>query len=477
MRMNKNDTVAVSIHKNYPGAELIGDFCAVKEVVHHSKDAKQGALFVCLSGFNHDGHDFVNEAYEKGCRHFLCEREICVPADASVAKVHSVRMHLFDFLSDFFGFCSADFKCIAVTGTKGKTTTALMLHHILNKKGYRAACSSTVGIFGEEWLHDTENTTPDIFVLARWLGKMKRAEIRYVIVEVSSAALSGGRIYGMHFDIGILTSFSRDHIGKGEHKNMAEYLCAKKSLFSLYGIKNAILPEGIYRGEFIVSDSENRIAIKTDAQVVSEVEEGLNEQKFKYREKEIRLSIAGAHNRTNARLALAAASLATGEREEAFFSCLSNFSVSGRFEQLLHKGVIVVIDYAHNRESFQAVATSVSKISSGKKICVFGSVGGRGENRRLDLAHTACEIMDFSIITEDDSGKEDPLHICAQIYAAFPDKTRARIVTDRVQAIRYAFSLCREGDALLLLGKGHERVMKRREENLQFSERDIVSSL
>ncbi len=475
--MKREDFVASCILKNYKTAECVGDFREVKGICHHSREAEYGLLFVCLRGASEDGHNFAMDAYDRGCRHFLCERALALPRDASYIKVKSVRAHLYGFLSDFFGFRDGDLTLVAVTGTKGKTTTARMLTHVLQKRGYGAACSTTLGITLGDGCLETGNTTPDIFLLSRWLGDLRKKGIRYGIVEVSSAALASGRIFGMPFEIGILTSFSRDHIGKGEHQNMAEYLCAKKSLFSSYGVKTAILPSGVYRGEFIVSDAENIKLLSADADAVSSVEARLNGQAFICENEKMEISMVGEHNRTNARLALCAAAILTGERESVFHPYLKDFSVPGRLEQILHKGVLVVIDYAHNRESLLAVSKAVAGQTQGRRICVFGSVGERGEMRRSDLAEAACEAMDFSVITEDDSGKEDPLHICAQIYAAFSDKTRACIVLNRAEAIRYAFSLCKKGDALLLLGKGHERVLKGKNGAVPFSEKEIVLAL
>ena len=134
--------------------------------------------------------------------------------------------------------------------------------------------------------------------------------------------------------------------------------------------------------------------------------------------------------------------------------------IPGRYEQIKHKGITVVIDYAHNYESFKAVADAAAMRSKGRKICVFGSVGGRGLQRRKELARAAEESADLCVITEDDPGDESAIHICSEIYSFFEDKAKAKIVVDRSEAIRYAFSLCEKEDTLLLLGKGHETVQK-----------------
>ena len=464
------------IKQHYADATFNGKPKSIKNVVKHSDKATADSLFVCIRGIGADGHDYAKIAYQNGCRTFLCERELSLPADACIVLVRDVRDGLFKMLSDFYKISEGDFEFCAVTGTKGKTTTAMMLMHLLNKHGYKAACSTTLGLCVGSEMWETENTTPDLFVIVPWLSRLKKQGIRYVVIEVSSAALSGERLRGMRFAIGVLTSFSEDHVGVGEHESLEDYLAAKRSLFSSYGIKMAIFPREVSVGKYIVRESSCVIGIPSDEEEISNVTEREQGQCFIYKGREVLLSLPGRHNRTNARLALTAAAILTGKSEEEFISHLSDLCIPGRYEQFVKNGVSIVIDYAHNQESFFAVAKTAKRRSRGRVLAVFGSVGERGEGRRQALAHAADTLFDYSVITADNPGCEDAFHICAEIYAAFSDKSHACIVADREHAIRHAFSLCEKGDTLLLLGKGHEGYQKTKNGCIPFSERSILFS-
>ena len=476
MIINKNE-FAAWIKKSYPDARICGEEREISSIAGHSDKAKEGALFVCLKGSVSDGHFYAAAAYERGCRAFLCEKEIKLPGDATLVLVRSIREGLYSLLSDCYGINGDDLSLCAVTGTKGKTTTAYLLTQILNKAGYKAACSTTLGLFDGNATVPTANTTTDLFTLVPWLSDLKSKGVRYAVIEASSAALAGARLYGMQFNIGILTSFSVDHVGRGEHRTVAEYLCAKRSLFSSYGIRKAIYPRDIYRGAFIVSDAEMTVPLPPDEEAVEKTVEQKIGQRFLYKKQWLSLALPGAHNRTNARLALCAATELTGESEERLIPLLSDIKVEGRYEESEKNGVTVVIDYAHNGESFISVLTTAKNRTRGRILAVFGSVGGRGEGRRSALARAASAYADYAVITSDDPGAEDAFHICAQIYSAFSDKTRGCIITDRLAAIRHAYSLCRPGDTLLLLGKGHESVQKTKNGVFPFSERRIVDNL
>ncbi|HBJ19242.1 MAG TPA: hypothetical protein DDY70_05865, partial [Clostridiales bacterium] len=323
-------------------------------------------------------------------------------------------------------------------------------------------------------------TTPSFFSLAPLFADFVRRGIRTVVMEVSSQALADGRVFGIPFFLGIFTSFSPDHIGRDEHRDLAEYVAAKRSLFTSYGIRTAIANADAPYAAYIISDVPEKRFCSTEhpsdfyGRILATDRDGTRFSLFGVTGK---ISMPGRYHVNDALLALAAAGTLTGRRAESFLPALAGVTVPGRFERVWHGGRLFFIDFAHNAESVRKFSATVRELYPGRQIALFGSVGGRGETRRALLAEAAEASADFSVITSDDPGREDPLGICAEIYAHFADKTKAKIVVDREQAIRYAYHISSPGDVILLLGKGHETVQKTTTGALPFFEKNIIAAL
>ena len=155
---------------------------------------------------------------------------------------------------------------------------------------------------------------------------------------------------------------------------------------------------------------------------------------------------------------------------------ISELTVPGRFESRYIDGKRIVIDYAHNYDSMREVISLSRRLFGGRIICVFGSVGGRSYNRRCELAHAAEKYADMSVITTDSPGFELPLSVCADIYAEFSDKTRAKIIVERSEAISYAINEARSGDCVMLLGRGHEDTISYGTRSVSFSDSEYIKT-
>ncbi|MBR5267230.1 MAG: UDP-N-acetylmuramoyl-L-alanyl-D-glutamate--2,6-diaminopimelate ligase, partial [Lachnospiraceae bacterium] len=208
------------------------DAC-VEEVIYDSRRARENSVFVCIKGSVRDSHDFIPDVLEKGCKVFVVEHEVEVPADVTVIKVENGRLALAELSAARFGYPAEKLVTIGITGTKGKTTTSYMIKTILEAVGKKTGLIGTNGaVIGEEKI-PTANTTPESYVVQEFFAKMVEAGCDCVVMEVSSQALMLHRVGGITFDYGLFTNISPDHIGPNEHESFEEYLQYKAKMLQV----------------------------------------------------------------------------------------------------------------------------------------------------------------------------------------------------------------------------------------------------
>lgn len=454
------------------------------EILHITDDSRHIGddtfLFVARRGHHADGGAFAPDAYRRGCRTFLSEKKLLLPSDALQIICKSLIKTSAELLFRRYGNPERKLRFVGITGTKGKTTTAFFLTRLLRYAGEKTALLGTLGVDTGDGMLPTENTTPSLFETVPLFADFVGRGIGTVVTEVSSQALADGRVYGIPFSLGVFTSFSPDHIGTTEHRDLAEYRAAKRSFFTAYGVETAIANGDDPAAAYMVSDVSHRRFCSLGecgdfrAHILAE---GIDGTRFSLSGTEGTISLAGRHYLTDALLALCAAECLTGVRATRFLPALAGVTVPGRFERMTVGGRLFIIDFAHNEDSVRKVVGTAGRLSCGARIAVFGSVGERSEGRRASLARAVESTADFAVITSDDPGREDPLGICADIYSCFSDKTKAKIVPDRAEAIRYAYRISAPGDVILLLGKGHETFQKTAQGIFPFSEKNILASL
>ncbi|MBR4959743.1 MAG: UDP-N-acetylmuramoyl-L-alanyl-D-glutamate--2,6-diaminopimelate ligase [Clostridia bacterium] len=428
------------------------------------------SLFVCMPGARLDGHDFAPAMYEKGCRVFLCDRKMDLPPDAVQIQVETPRRALALLSAAFYGYPAREMQIIGITGTKGKTTTAILLSGILSENGIPCAYIGSNGIdIGEEH-YETVNTTPESHELHRYFRKMLDVGYRHVVMEVSSQALHTWRVHGISFDTCLFTNLGEDHISPSEHPSFADYMDCKRRLFFDYPCRHIVtnaddphwqtvsgnpdVPTLTYAidartpVDFAASDirpfrSDTALGIEFDC-----VQEG--------RRIPVRLRTPGDFSVYNGLCAIAAASL-YGVTPEACAKTLYRMSIKGRFEIVdALPGVTFLVDYAHNGMSLENALTELRKYDPTRLICLFGSIGGRAQNRRRELAETSGRLADISIITSDNPDREPPEDIIREILSWFDLSRPHYVFPDREEAVRAAVQMARPGDIVLLAGKGHE---------------------
>jgi len=478
-----------SFVKNIPARIYQDRDIEIERIEYNSRVAREGDLFVCLTGARRDGHEFAPMAYENGVRAFLCERPIDLPYDAVQVVTDDTRAALAIISADFYGRPADKLKVIGITGSKGKTTTALLVKEILCAAGKNCAYIGSNGVIINNKHTETVNTTPESLVLHRYFRMMLDEGVEYAVLEVSSQALMHNRVDGIPFAAVAYTNLSPDdHIGEGEHANYEEYRDAKKRLFesdrfdSPFCIFNADDKEA----EYMVSDSRGELisySMKGNGKICaysprryrSETSLGIEfDCSFDGVTIPVKLMSPGEFSAYNGLCAMALCSCFDVSCD---FSArvLANTPVQGRFEIVEGTpGVTFIIDYSHSGFSLTKALTTIKEYEPERIICVFGSVGGRTQCRRQELALAASKYADYSIITSDNPDFEDPENVIAEIAFHMGKGAQFECVTDRGEAIRRAVSMARRGDVVLFAGKGHETYQLICGEKVPFSEREVI---
>lgn len=457
----------------------------VEALCYDSRKAASDNAFVALCGTVSDGHAFVQSAYDNGCRAFVVQRPVILPSDADIVQVPDTRAALASLSACLFEHPATRIKAIGITGTKGKTSVAHLIRHMLDETGHKAGLIGTTGIRFGDVVRKTVNTTPESYELQRALSDMEKADCQYACVEVSSQGLMTHRVDGLPFEIGIFTNLSPDHIGPGEHSSFEEYMGWKAQLFRRcrIGILNR--------------DDAHFADMTKDATCIIRTF-GMNDQADYWADDvhllrepgflgvgftchtpsdsfPIRLPQPGRFSVYNA-LAAIGAGCELGIPLSQIATVLAGAVIPGRIQLIpALPYCTIVVDYAHNELSLRSILTTLREYHPRRLICLFGSVGGRTQLRRQTLAHAAAQLADFSILTSDNPDFEDPVAILEDIEQGMSAaKGHFISIPDRGDAIRYAVDMAKPGDMILLAGKGHEDYQLIRGERIPFCERDVV---
>ncbi len=457
----------------------------IDDIVYDSRKARPDVIFVCLVGAFSDGHKYISSAYEKGCRCFLCEREVSLPDDATVIITENTRATLAKISCNFFRNPSRELCLIGITGTKGKTTVAHIVKFVLESGGIKTGIIGTVGAFYGDVKLPTVNTTPESYELQKMLRQMVAGGCKAVAMEVSSLGLKHHRVDGTHFSWGVFTNLYPDHIGTNEHDSFEEYAYWKTRLFPMCD-RAIVNIDDPFATEVIKSCNDRVITYgkREDADYVltffgKRKEKNLLCVEFDVKsprcENSYLLALPGEINAHNALIA-AALGESMGISPEKMSEGFSSVFVKGRGEFVrVSEDITVIIDYAHNGISLKSIIDTAKEYPHNRIITLFGSVGGRTECRREELGTVSGTYSNFTVITSDDPENEEPVKICKEI-AHYCNKVGGEyvIIPDRSEAIHYAVGIAQKGDILILAGKGHEEFMKIKGEKIPFSEVDEV---
>lgn len=458
----------------------------IKDIVYDSRKAESGTVFVCLSGLKADGHKYAQSAYDKGARFFIVEKDVELPCDAVQLKVENSRAALRNMSAEFFGHADRELKIIGITGTKGKTTVAHLIQKILNASGIPAGIIGTVGAEFNGIKMPTANTTPESYELQKIFRTMAANGCKAVALEVSSLGVKHGRVDGIQFAAGVFTNLSPDHIGPLEHDTFEEYAYWKSVLFEHCDTAVMNFDDEAYKIMEencrcrIISyglDSDYDISAADVQPVRNRRTTGISfDCSVLGKDLKITAPIPGTFNAYNI-LAALGASIAVGADVSDAAKALENIRIRGRAETVdIDADFDVIIDYAHNGLSLKSILETLYDYKTGRIICVFGSVGGRTQERRRGMGLVAGSMCELCVLTSDNPDFEEPMNIINDIAEAVTEAGgRYAAEPDRKKAIEYALSIAEKGDIILLAGKGHEEYQLINGVKEPFSELDCIN--
>ncbi|MFW5995698.1 MAG: UDP-N-acetylmuramoyl-L-alanyl-D-glutamate--2,6-diaminopimelate ligase [Halanaerobiaceae bacterium] len=456
----------------------------VSNIVNDSRDAGDGDLFICITGFNTDGHKYIDQAYSRGTRIFVIEREIeNYRTDCTYIFVKDSRKAMGYIASAFYNYPLRELKLIGVTGTNGKTTTTFLIKSILEHVGNRVGLIGTIEVQVPGNSYPSTRTTPESLELYHYFREMVDRGVTHVVMEVSSHALDLNRVAGMEFDASVFTNISRDHLDY--HESIKDYLRAKCRLFEIvkpegYGIVNL---DDKYSEEVCDSTRGDILTygITGDADFRSvNISVGPEGASFCLNGKDfcVDLNLTGRFNVYNA-LASIAVSRSLGVNYGDIRDGLEGIKgVPGRFE-LIKEGqnFSVVVDYAHTPDGMKNVLDTARNLAKNRVIVVFGCGGDRDRSKRSVMGRLGAELADYSIITSDNPRSEDEEDIIAQIERGIEEMSEPGtydVFIDRREAIFRAVEEAREGDMVLIIGKGHETYQVFKDKTIHFDDREVA---
>ena len=439
-----------------------------REVMHITFDSRsvcEGTLFVAQRGVHMDGHKFIEQAVGQGALAVVCE---CLPdimnPDVTYIVVEDSSAALGTIASNYYGNPTKQIKLVGVTGTNGKTTTVTLLHRMFRMSGHHVGLISTIVNKIDEHEIQTKHTTPDSLEINRLLSEMVSQGCDYCFMEVSSHAVVQQRIAGLTFYGGVFSNITHDHLDF--HKTMKAYIEAKKGFFDM-------LPSGAFalvnkddrNGMVMVQNTKATVSTYSlrgnadfGCKIIENTFQGLH---LELNGQEIWVRLVGKFNAYNVTAIYGVAVLCGIEKMEALRLLSTLSAAEGRFEYVNGKGVTAIVDYAHTPDALENVIDTINAIRKKQQrlITVVGCGGDRDKTKRPEMAQIAVRKSDTAILTSDNPRTENPEEILDDMFAGLsPDEVRHALrISDRRQAIKTACMTAREGDIILVAGKGHEK--------------------
>ncbi|HIV85349.1 MAG TPA: UDP-N-acetylmuramoyl-L-alanyl-D-glutamate--2,6-diaminopimelate ligase [Candidatus Monoglobus merdigallinarum] len=461
-----------------------GSGVKISGITYDSRNVRPGFVFVCITGFEVDGHKFARSAVENGAVAVVAEHELPTVGVPCII-VKNTRKAMSQMAAAYYDYPFRKFKLIGITGTNGKTTSTYLIKSILEYTGKKVGLIGTNQNMIGDTVIPTSRTTPDSLELMQLFDKMASNGADYVVMEVSSHALALDRVTACRFDVGAFTNITQDHLDF--HKTMEEYLSAKSILFNISA--NGVINIDDSRSSFLLEhercDRVITYGIKNECDLrASDIklgEKGVEfDISFEGETMRVALPIPGEFSVYNAMTAIGSCLAAGISLKCAVEGLHSASGVKGRIEIVDTPGTdyTVIIDYAHTPDGLLNVLNAIKGFAGGRIVTLFGCGGDRDATKRPIMGKIAGELSDFCIVTSDNPRSEDPDEIIKQVLEGVKESGCEYVaITNRFSAIEYALDHAEKNDIILLAGKGHETYQVLGNGTICFDEREIVKKL
>ena len=451
-----------------------------------SRKITSSDVFVAIRGSVSDGHDFIEQAITVGATAVVCDTipEFIVDGITYI-QVKDTNKALAFMAANYFGNPSQNLKLVGITGTNGKTTVASLLYQLFKKAGFKVGLLSTVKILVDDTEYKATHTTPDSITINHYLKEMNDVGVEYCFMEVSSHGIHQKRTEALHFEGGVFTNLSHDHLDY--HPTFAEYRDVKKKFFdhlpkSAFALVNVDDKNGLV----MLQNSNARkltYALKTYADYKAQIlENQLSGLLLKVNDNEVWVRLIGTFNAYNL-LAIYGTAVELGLDSFEVLRLLSELeSVSGRFQFIIStEKITAIVDYAHTTDALENVLKTINDIRTKNEqlITVVGCGGDRDKTKRPIMANIASQMSDKLIITSDNPRTENPEVIIAEMEAGVEAQNYKKTIaiSDRKQSIKMACQLANPNDIILIAGKGHETYQEIHGIRYDFDDMKIVKEL
>lgn len=445
---------------------VVGDTSIeVNQIQFDSRKVDSKDVFVAIKGTVVDGHNFINQVIQKGIVAVICEEIPEKKAEGvTYVKVDNSAKALAIMASNYYGVPSENLKLIGVTGTNGKTTIATLLYQLFKKAGYKVGLLSTVKVLVNDKEYKATHTTPDSLTINNHLKEMNEEGVEFCFMEVSSHGIHQSRTEGLHFEGGVFTNLTHDHLDY--HETFAEYRDVKKYFFdqlpkTAFSLVNIDDKNGLIMLQNTAS-KKYTYALKNYANYKAQIlENQLNGLFLKVNDNEVWTKLIGNFNAYNLLAIYGTADLLGLESVEILRLMSELESVSGRFQYMVSDDKITaIVDYAHTPDALKNVLETINSIRTKNEelITVVGCGGDRDKTKRPKMAHIASALSTKVIFTSDNPRTEIPEKIIEDMEAGVEPQNfkKTMSIVDRKQAIKTACQLAQTNDIILIAGKGHE---------------------